>query len=532
MNGLTDFNDLAIHQGAEAVRKTVQAARPVIDPPSNDVAAVRSIGDNWPDPILPGQTPVPDIPPDVLPSWVARMAGAVAESTQTPSAMAVLCSLSVLATCLHRRFEVAPYGEDDDYTEPVSIWTLTGMGSGNRKTSVINSLSAPLVRWEKLERDRLRPEIARNNAARMVGKKRIEKLTKDAVNAENDEERERLRKLIEEEENTMPSEIIAPRLYTGDVTAERLQELLVEHGERMAVLSDEAGIFLIMAGMYSGGMASLDVFLQGHAGTPMRVDRAGRAAHVDKPALTFGLALQPGVLAEVASSRRFRDSGLLARFLYAMPESTVGKRDVRQRLTISRMILNEYEARLFGLLEGRELTASAPRVIGMTDEARECWLDLAEEIEVKQGERGELESICDWSSKLPGAAARIAALFELAESGPNASHVGLKSTAAAVRLCRLLIPHAQAAFGLLGADAVDTDAAAIVKWAREGRMLSFSRRECQKAMEGRFRAVSRLEKAIERLVLGDVAKIEKRQNKGAPPTTMIRMNPKLFVDKG
>ncbi|MBP8277423.1 MAG: DUF3987 domain-containing protein, partial [Propionivibrio sp.] len=200
MSALTDFNDLANERGIDAVRETVEAARPIGDTGVTEGSSVRSIGENWPDPIIPGQNPVPDIPPDVLPSWVARMAGAVAESTQTPSAMAVLCALSVLATCLHRRFEVAPYGEDDDYTEPVSLWTLTGMGSGNRKTSVINSLSAPLVRWEKLERDRLRPENARNAAARLVAKKRIEKLTKDAVNAENDEERERLRKLIEEEE--------------------------------------------------------------------------------------------------------------------------------------------------------------------------------------------------------------------------------------------------------------------------------------------------------------------------------------------
>lgn len=56
------------------------------------------------------------------------------------------------------------------------------------------------------------PEISRNTAARLVAKKRIEKLTKDAVNAENDEDREQLRKLIEDEENTMPAEIIAPRL--------------------------------------------------------------------------------------------------------------------------------------------------------------------------------------------------------------------------------------------------------------------------------------------------------------------------------
>jgi hypothetical protein len=87
----------------------------------------------------------------------------------------------------------------------------------------------------------LRREIARAKAARLVAKKRIEKLTKDAVNADSDTARERIRKQIEEEENNMPPEVRAPRLFTGDVTAERLQALLVEHDERMAVLSDEAG---------------------------------------------------------------------------------------------------------------------------------------------------------------------------------------------------------------------------------------------------------------------------------------------------
>lgn len=504
-----------------------------VDAASADVCtagAVVSIGDNWPDPILPGQVLVPEIPVDVLPTWVKDMAGAVAESTQTPPALAVMISLSVLATCLHRRFEVAPFGEDDDYSEPLALWTLTALPSGSRKTAVINALAGPLVHWEKLERDRLRHEIARIATARAVAKKRIEKLTKDAVNADSDEAREKVRKQIQDEEEVMPQEIRAPRLFTGDVTAERLQGLLVEHAERMAVLSDEAGIFLIMAGMYSGGMASLDVFLQGHAGMPMRVDRADRAAHIDKPALTFGLALQPGVLADVASSRRFRDSGLLARFLFAMPKSNVGERDVRRRWSIPNYVSTEYERRLHGLLEGREQFASKPRVIGLTDSAREVWLDFAAEIEAQQGERGKLESIADWSSKLPGAAARVAALLELAESGPAAEAVSLEATERALKLCRLLIAHAHAAFGLLGADATDADAAAIVKWARDNRLLSFNKSKCQKAMEGRFRSVARLDKAIERLEHGDVAKVEKVPNRNARPTTMIRMNPKLFID--
>ena len=533
MSDRSDFNDLARVAGKSAVAAAVSAAVINAKPDnhaSTDRENVVSIGENWPDPIIPGQMPVPDLPASILPSWVGRMAEAVAESTQTPPAMAGMCALSVLATALHRRFEVAPFGEEDEYTEPLSLWTLTALPSGSRKTAVINALAAPLVHWEKLERDRLRSEIARTTTARLVGKKRIEKLAKDAVNAESDEDRERIRKLIQEEEEAMPAEIRAPRLFTGDVTAERLQALLVEHGERMAVLSDEAGIFLIMAGMYSGGMASLDVFLQGHAGTPMRVDRADRCAHIDKPALTFGLALQPGVLADVASSRRFRDSGLLARFLFAMPESNVGKRDVRRRGAIPSYVKNDYESRLHALLDGRQQIASKPRVIGMSDPAREAWLDFADEIEKQQGERGGLESIADWSSKLPGAAARIAALLELAEVGPSTEAVSLDATAKAVELCRLLIPHAQAAFGLLGGDATDTDAAAIIKWARDGRRLSFSRRDCQKAMEGRFRSVARLEKALERLSQSDSARIDKVPNKGAPPTTMIRMNPKLFVD--
>ena len=507
---------------AERALASVEDNRPPAD--------VVAIGGEWPDPILPGQLPVPDIPAALLPSWVGDMAGAVAESTQTPPALAVLMACSVLATILHRRFEVAPWGEDDDYSEPLALWTLTGLPSGSRKTAVISALAAPLVKWEKLERDRLRPEIARRASARMVAKKRIEKLVKDAAAADNDEAREKIRQQIQEEEEAMPAEIIPPRLFTGDVTAERLQGLLVEHAERMAVLSDEAGIFLIMAGMYSGGMASLDVFLQGHAGTAMRVDRAGRQAHVDKPALSFGLALQPGVLADVASSRRFRDSGLLARFLFAMPESNVGRRDVRRRWSIPSYVQNEYERRLFDLLDGRELVAGKPRIIGMTEPARDAWLNFAEEIEAGQGERGALESIGDWSAKLPGAAARIAALFELAERGPTAEAVNLDVTEKALQLCRLLIPHAQAAFGLLGADSIDGDAAAIVKWARDGGHLSFNKSHAQKAMEGRFRSVARLDKAIERLEQSDITKVEKVPNRGARPTTNVRMNPKLFVD--
>jgi putative DNA primase/helicase len=91
-----------------------------------------------------------------------------------------------------------------------------------------------------------------------------------------------------------------------------------------------------------------------------------------------------------------------------------------------------------------------------------------------------------------------------------------------------LIPHAQAAFGLLGTDATDTDAAAILKWIRAGELTGFTRREAQKAQEGRFRSVDRLQKALERLEHQDVVREFKRHNKGAPPTTAYAVNPKAL----
>ena len=156
-----------------------------------------------------------------------------------------------------------------------------------------SAMTAPLLRWEKLEYDRGRAERGRVASARKVSEKRIERLLVDAGKAKDDHERERIRAEIQHEKDTMPAELRAPRLFTEDVTAERLQAMLAEYGERMALLSDEAGIFQIMAGIYNGGALNLsDCVVSGNAtnsATPRRsrtvvntltsVSRSSRAGH-------------------------------------------------------------------------------------------------------------------------------------------------------------------------------------------------------------------------------------------------------------
>jgi hypothetical protein len=514
--GMTDFNDLSAFAGLDAVRDQVEGAVP---------ATPALVPEEWPEPVLPGTRTTPEIPADLLPTWSGAMVQAVADSTQTPPALAFMSCLAVLATVLQRRFDVSPDGSD--YKEPLCLWTVSASPPGTRKSSVLGSMLGPMVWWEKLHADRMRRPIIKVNAARALSKKRVERLLQDAAKAKDASEREAIQDEIVREDAEVPDELRAPRLFTSDSTPERLQVLLAEHGERMAVHSDEAGSFQIMGGLYSSGNANLDVYLQAHAGSPMRVDRATRAVHLDRPALSFGLLVQPGTLADVAGSKRFRDSGLLARFLWSIPDSTVGTRDVRRRAPVPAHIKEAYERGIFGLLEGWSDPVAKPRTLTFTDPARELWFDFAQEVEDQQGEGGRYESISDWTSKLPGALARVAAVLELAEVGLTAQEVSEATMRKTLQLGYLLIDHARAAFALLGTDAVDTDAAAVVRWVKASGIHEFTRREAQKAQEGRFRSVERLEKAMERLEAGDVVRSTKRRNRGAPQSVVYRVNPHL-----
>ena len=159
-----DFNDLENAHGPAAGVESINAA---VHGSNATPDADTAPAEDWPEPVLPGTAKTPDIPARLLPGVFGDYAAAVAANTQTPPALSVLFALSVLGTVLQRSFEVAPYG--DSYTEPLSIWINGAAASGTRKTAVMGAWLAPLVHWEKVQRDRMRTEITRVNARRAVG---------------------------------------------------------------------------------------------------------------------------------------------------------------------------------------------------------------------------------------------------------------------------------------------------------------------------------------------------------------------------
>ncbi len=320
--------------------------------PSSDSGASSADDLVWPEPIQPGSRQTPEIPASILPGIFGEHAAAVSDSTQTPSALATMFTISVLGCALQGRFEVAPFG--DDYREPLPIWTNTCYPVGGRKTAVFSACASPLVRHEKLAGDRARPEIYRRFAAREVATKRIEKLKQDAAREDNADRRAKLEDEIRRTREEMPDELKPPRIFTTNATPERCESLLAEQGGKIGILSDESDTFLNLSGGLRGGVASLDVVLKGHAGSAIRVDRQGREAHLDRPCLSMGLIVQPESFQELAAGRRLRATGVLARYLYALQKSNIGQRDVRQRRPVPPAIADACMDAVLHLLEGYE----------------------------------------------------------------------------------------------------------------------------------------------------------------------------------
>ena len=466
----------------------------------------------------------PDVPADLLPGVWGQMAQAVSESTQTPAVMSVLCALGVLGALLQNRYIVDTGG----HREVLAFWTISVSASGTRKSSVMGAFTEPALDWEKVLADRMRRQIARNEAVRSTTLKRIEALKQQAGKADEGELK-RLREDIEALELSMPDEIRPPLLFTEDVTPETLQRLLAENGGRMSILSDEPGIFRILGGLYGGGGgASLEVFLKSYTGSALKVARASRTVFVVCPCLSMALMIQPDLLAELAGSNQFRGSGLMARLWYGVPESNVGRRDVRQRRRVSPELRDAYGAAVFALMEGypaEDADARRPRVLTLSAAAEELWLDFSQEVEDQLIEGGALDAVRDWGSKLPGAVARVAALLELAATGLRAEEVSHAAMDRAIRLARLMVPHTRAAFGLLGADVVEADANDLLSWVRANRLEEFTTRDAMLAKPSRFKTAAKLTKAVDKLKQLDCVRSYQRKNEGARPSTVIQVNP-------
>ncbi len=435
-------------------------------------------GDPWNEQPVPlGWQPQP-LPTDALGPVLGPLADAIAESYQAPADLAVNLALPLITTTAGGRWTVQVTA---DWSETVALATLSALASGERKSPVLRLLAEPLIQHERDALAAAQPVIARQQAELRIAEDRAEQLRKDAVKSGTTTDSEMYVNACQDLAE-MPVNPV-PRWLVDDITPEAIAQRLAEHGSIGAV-SAEPGLFSILAGRYSNGAPNVENVLKATSGDPITVDRMGRdPIHVDSPALSISMCIQPGRLTELGGPGKvFRGSGLLARLLYVLPEPRVGTRSISSK-PVPADVSNAWTEHLGKLLAA---TITTPGVITVAPGALVQLDAFRTALEPRlHPNHGALAGIADWGSKLPGTVVRIAAALTLL-ADPYRTSIDETTMANAIRLGEAYTSHAQAAFATIhAADDNLANARGVLDWLRKNTQQTFTLRDVYRALRGR-----------------------------------------------
>jgi len=447
-----------------------------------------------------------------------------------------MLSLSVVATATAKKVRVVV---DPVWNQPLNAYFVTALPPGNRKSAVYTAATRPLERFLREEARRLTPEIRKASTLKRIAAKRLKSAEGEAAKAEDleKEELERVAEALAEELERIHVPVV-PRLIADDVTPEKLISLLVEQGGRMAVLSEEGGIFGLMAGRYNKeGGPNFEVYLKAWDGGEIRVDRIGRASeHIHEPAVTLGLTVQPVVLEGLTFIPGFRGRGLLARFFYSLPTSWVGRRETNPP-SMPESVRATYERKVLALLRlpwnedrnGRPIHHD----LCFTSEARTMLDSFSKELEPRLRPFADLELYADWVTKLAGGVVRIAGLLHMAKHAelerPWAMPLAGETMQAALQIGHYLIPHAKAAFQQMSADPAVEAAKLVLRWIVRHGEPDFTKREAFNDLR-LFGRADALDAPLALLVIHKYirpAVQELRSGPGRKPSPEFEVNPHL-----
>jgi hypothetical protein len=492
-------------------------------------------GRGWEPPIpLGAMGAVPAFPIEVLPSWLGEYVDAVATATQTPPDLAGMLALAVLATVAAGAVEVQPR---PGWREPLCLFVAIGMDAGTRKSSVFTALTRPVADFERDQATVALPAITETLTLRRIAEQAAAHAETAASKAPADQQEERQAEAIAraaEAANLIVPPV--PRWLVDDATPEALAGLLATYG-RIALLSPEGDVFDQMAGRYNqNGGPNLGVYLKGHAGDLLKVDRRGRPPeYIQRPCLTIGLTVQPEVLQGLAGRPGFRGRGLLARFLYSLPESLVGRRQPGAP-PVPEAVTDRYALELQALAASLTTPATDdPTVLVLDPQAAELLLAFERDLEPRlAADRGDLGHLAGWAAKLVGSTCRLAALLHLASHLRDgwAQPVNPDTFAGAIQLANYLTDHARAVFDLMGGDPRLDDARWLLDWISRTNRTQFSRRDAHVAApRSRFPKTTDLEPALRLLEEhGYLRRVDAEpsrdpQGRGRPASPRFLVNP-------
>lgn len=473
---------------------------------------------------------LPDFPVGALPDKIRDYVAAVAESLQVPSDMVAIFVIGIISLCIQGKFEVKV---KEDWIEPVNLFLVAIMRPSERKSPALKMVSKPVYDYMEQENQRREPEITQFELEKKLLQGRRDKMQKDFIAGGKKVTKEdvmQCQKELDELEEIKPVHLIL-----DDTTPEALVKAMQENNEKAGIVSAEGGIFGTMAGRYNKD-TNIDIFLKSYSGEYYCTTRIGRQENELKhPCLTMVLAVQPKVIQDIIGNSEFLGRGLLARFLFCMPNSMIGNRKYRT-VPVSKKIRESYNSLIVDLLNIPDMFGE--RTIALDDEADQYCEYLSLWIEEKL--TGEFVTFEEWAGKLHGNTMRIAGIFHVIEHGLNAVNVPLSKETLnkAVIVSQYYLEHSKAVFDTAGITEPDDvrDAKYIISilesvtrdkrdnWDEQAQLVRVSKRDLQRKCR-KFKNANEMEPGLNVLVdYGYIARVELKNN-NARPSEIIYLNP-------
>lgn len=355
-------------------------------------------------------------PVDVLGGVLGAAVLAIYDKIQAPQS---ICAQSVLAAATlavqgHADIEL-PIGQ----SRPLSAFFMSIATSGERKSSCDTEALKPINQKEELLRATYSNDHFQwQNRKEAWDRARNEILKKQKKDASTDFVAAQLNALGES-----PEPPLTPLLTCPEPTFEGICRYLMTGHPSIGVFSDEGGQFIGGHGMNEENrLKTAGAFCNLWDGKPIKRVRSGDGTVIlPGRRVSVHLMVQPSVANVMLSNRVFEDQGLLSRFLFSAPDSTIGTRFSKNVLSSSAQALQTYESKITSILnialplKNGKANELEPRKLTFDPNAARLWTGFADDVERRMGAGGCWEQIRGFANKLPEHAARLAGILTLVQ---------------------------------------------------------------------------------------------------------------------
>ena len=296
---------------------------------------------------------------------------------------------------------------------PVSLSLLTIAESGDRKSTVEGFFTKGIKEFDKIKLKE-KQENLKKYALQLRMHKEMEKVIEASIDVDTEEKRNQIIEELIAHEKKKPAKPKSPILLCEDITVESLLSDLSENTPNAFIFTSEGGV------VFKGrGLSNTSVINSLWSGSDVRVNRKVEGPTMVKdPRLTIHIMSQSSAFKEYIkkSTDDIVGNGFTARLLFCAPPSTCGSR-FTNGIKLSSDNIDTFNQRVVELLTGSAKLEdyTVKKTLSFSDKAKDIWLDVCNDIEIKQGPTGFYHNAIGHASKLMENISRVAALLHCFE---------------------------------------------------------------------------------------------------------------------